>query len=225
MWKQLSGIRGKFLPVFLTGFAAGVLYMALFGRSIVHETTLLSRYFFSKYQQVEFASGELFLYILKSRMSAFTLLWLTGFTFFGTAASLLALASGGHIPGNYDDYGRHEDGLLRYADLSGLRSPATDPVCTGYGLAPPQNFGNVGEPGAEEQPIQRRQGTAAFLSAGLVAGIFPVFPGLPARKLCKSLVFEGGFEKYLKIFYVIFTRFGGMAGKENQILWRKRKNP
>lgn len=92
MWKQLSGIRGKFLPVFLTGFAAGVLYMALFGRSIVHETTLLSRYFFSKYQQVEFASGELFLYILKSHMSAFTLLWLTGFTFFGTAASLLALA-------------------------------------------------------------------------------------------------------------------------------------
>ena len=92
MWKQLSGIRGKFLPVFLTGFAAGVLYMALFGRSVVHETTLLSRYFFSKYQQVEFASGELFLYILKSRMSAFTLLWLTGFTFFGTAASLLALA-------------------------------------------------------------------------------------------------------------------------------------
>lgn len=92
MWKQLSGIRGKFLPVFLTGFAAGVLYMALFGRSIVHETTLLSRYFFSKYQQVEFASGELFLYILKSRMSAFTLLWLTGFTSFGTAASLLALA-------------------------------------------------------------------------------------------------------------------------------------
>ena len=92
MWKQLSGIRGKFLPVFLTGFAAGVLYMALFGRPVVHETTLLSRYFFSKYQQVEFASGELFLYILKSRMSAFTLLWLTGFTFFGTAASLLALA-------------------------------------------------------------------------------------------------------------------------------------
>ena len=92
MWKQLSGIRGKFLPVFLTGFAAGVLYMALFGRSVVHETTLLSRYFFSKYQQVEFASGELFLYILKSRMSAFTLLWLTGFPFFGTAASLLALA-------------------------------------------------------------------------------------------------------------------------------------
>ena len=92
MWKQLSGIRGKFLPVFLTGFAAGVLYMALFGRSVVHETTLLSRYFFSKYQQVEFASGELFLYILKSHMSAFTLLWLTGFTFFGTAASLLALA-------------------------------------------------------------------------------------------------------------------------------------
>lgn len=92
MWKQLSGIRGKLLPVFLTGFAAGVLYMTLFGRSVVHETTLLSRYFFSKYQQVEFASGELFLYILKSRMSAFTLLWLTGFTFFGTAASLLALA-------------------------------------------------------------------------------------------------------------------------------------
>ena len=78
----------------------------------------------------------------------------------------------------------------------------------------------------EEMPsIQRRQGTAALLSVGLAVGIFPVFHGLPARKLCKSPVFEGGFEKYLKIFYVIVTRFGGMAGKENQILWRKRKNP
>ena len=92
MWKQRSDVRKRFLTVFLSGFAAGVLYMVVFGRAVVHETTLLSRYFFSKYQQVEFASGELFLYILKSRMSAFTLLWLTGFTFFGTAASLLALA-------------------------------------------------------------------------------------------------------------------------------------
>ena len=53
----------------------------------------------------------------------------------------------------------------------------------------------------EEMPsIQRRQGTAALLSVGLAVGIFPVFHGLPARKLCKSPVFEGGFEKYLKIF-------------------------
>ena len=113
-----------------------------------------------------------------------------------------------------------------YSDLPGLRSPTAGPVCTGCGLDLPQNIGNVGEPGVEEmQSIQRRQGTAAFLSVGLVAGIFPVFLGFPARKLCKSPVFEGGFEKYLKLFDVIFTRFGGMAGKENQILWRKRKNP
>ena len=186
LWKQLSGIRGKFLPVFLTGFAAGVLYMALFGRSVVHETTLLSRYFFSKYQQVEFASGELFLYILKSRMSAFTLLWLTGFTFFGTAASSLALAWGGHIPGNYDDYGRHETGLLRYAEpvvASGLPQdlilyvPVMRLGCSAK-FRKCRRTGN-----GQEQPIQRRQGTAALLSVGLAVGIFPVSTWAPCSKV------------------------------------------
>lgn len=92
MWKKFAGTRKTFLPVFLTGFAAGILYMVFFGRAAAHETTLMSRYFFSRYQQVELASGELLWYILKSRVSFFTLLWLTGFTFFGTTAAFLSLA-------------------------------------------------------------------------------------------------------------------------------------
>ena len=80
------GSRNLFLTLFLAGFAAGVLYIAMFGRTAVHETTLMSAYFFSKYQQVEFASEELFVYTLKSRMSVFTILWLAGLTVLGTAA-------------------------------------------------------------------------------------------------------------------------------------------
>ena len=71
----------------------------------------------------------------------------------------------------------------------------------------------------------RREQIYGIGGASVFAGIFPVFHGFPARKLCKSPVFEGGFEKYLKIFYIIFTRFGGMTGKENQILWTMRKKP
>ena len=41
---------------------------------------------------MELASGELLWYILKSRVSFFTLLWMTGFTFFGTTAAFLSLA-------------------------------------------------------------------------------------------------------------------------------------
>ena len=92
MWKKITGTRKTFLPVFLTGFAAGILYMVLFGRAAAHETALLGRYFFSRYQQAELASGELLWYTLKSRVSQLTLLWLTGFTFFGTAAVFLSLA-------------------------------------------------------------------------------------------------------------------------------------
>lgn len=201
MWKQLSGIRGKFLPVFLTGFAAGVLYMALFGRSVVHETTLLSRYFFSKYQQVEFASGELFLYILKSRMSAFTLLWLTGFTFFGTAASLLALAWVGISLGITMTTAAMKLGFsgMLICLASGL--PQLILVCTGCGLLLRKISEMSENRERRSSPIQRRQGTAAFLSAGLVAGIFPVFPRLPARKLCKSLFLRA----VLKIFKNILS--------------------
>ena len=82
---SLSG-RSLFLTLFLSGFAAGVLYITLFGKAAAHETTLMSAYFFSKYQQVEFASEELFWYTLKARMSVFTILWLTGLTVLGTAA-------------------------------------------------------------------------------------------------------------------------------------------
>ena len=82
---RLKG-RSLFLTLFLLGFVAGVLYITLFGRAAVHETTLMSSYFFTKYQQVEFASDELFLYTLKARISVFTILWLTGLTVLGMAA-------------------------------------------------------------------------------------------------------------------------------------------
>lgn len=91
----MRGIRQKdrnlFLTLFLLGFVAGVLYIALFGKAAVHETTLMSVYFFTKYQQVEFASEELFLYTLKSRMSVFTILWLAGLTVLGSAVVCLFL--------------------------------------------------------------------------------------------------------------------------------------
>lgn len=81
--------RNLFLTLFLSGFAAGVLYIALFGRSVVHETTLMSSYFFSKYQQIEFAADELFVYTLRARLLTFTVLWLTGLTVLGTVSVYL----------------------------------------------------------------------------------------------------------------------------------------
>lgn len=83
--------RSPFLTLFLSGFAAGVLYIVLFGRAAVHETTLMSTYFFSRYQQIEFASEELFVYTLKSRLWAFTGIWLAGLTVVGTAVAYAAL--------------------------------------------------------------------------------------------------------------------------------------
>lgn len=83
--------RSPFLPLFLSGFVAGVLYLAFFGKTAVYETSLMSSYFFSKYSYVEFVKEELFLYILKSRLSTFTILWLTGLTVLGTLAVYLYL--------------------------------------------------------------------------------------------------------------------------------------
>lgn len=89
--KSVKGIRFKerdlFLTLFLSGFVLGVLYITMFGKEVVHSTTLLSSYFFSKYERLEFAPEELFLYILKSRLSTFFVLWLTGLTVLGTLAS------------------------------------------------------------------------------------------------------------------------------------------
>lgn len=86
-------IRSKnlFLTLFLAGFVLGVFYISVFGKTAVHSVSLMSSYFFSKYQQIEFLSEELFLYTLKSRLSTFTLLWLTGLTVLGSAASHLYL--------------------------------------------------------------------------------------------------------------------------------------
>jgi len=87
----MKGIRVRdknlFLTLFLSGFVIGVLYISVFGKAAVHSTSLMSSYFFSKYKQIEFVSEELFLYTLKSRLSAFTILWLTGLTVLGSAAA------------------------------------------------------------------------------------------------------------------------------------------
>ncbi len=83
-----SWFQGKdfFLTLFLSGFVLGVLYITVFGKEAVHHTSLLSPYFFSKYERLEFAPEELFLYTLKSRLSTFFLLWLAGLTILGALA-------------------------------------------------------------------------------------------------------------------------------------------
>ena len=89
--KAVKGIRIKdrdfFLTLFLSGFVLGVFYIAVFGKEVVHNTSLLSPYFFSKYERLEFAPEELFLYALKARLSTFLLLWLAGLTVFGSIAA------------------------------------------------------------------------------------------------------------------------------------------
>ncbi len=89
--KSAKGIQLKnrdfFLTLFLAGFAMGVLYITVFGKEAVHQTSLLSPYFFSKYERLEFAPEELFLYTFKSRLSTFLVLWLTGLTVLGTLAA------------------------------------------------------------------------------------------------------------------------------------------
>jgi uncharacterized membrane protein SpoIIM required for sporulation len=79
--------KNIFLALFLSGFLIGVAYIAVFGREAVQSTSLMSRYFFSKYEYMEPIQEEIFLYVLKRRLSAFTVLWLTGLTILGTAAA------------------------------------------------------------------------------------------------------------------------------------------
>lgn len=89
--KSIKGIRIRerdfFLTLFLAGFVLGVFYITVFGKEAVHNTSLLSPYFFSKYERLEFAPEELFLYTLKARLSVFFILWLTGLTVFGALAA------------------------------------------------------------------------------------------------------------------------------------------
>lgn len=89
--KAVKGVRFKerdfFLTLFLAGFVLGVFYITVFGKGVVHNTSLLSPYFFSKYERLEFAPEELFLYTLKARLSTFLLLWLAGLTVFGAVAA------------------------------------------------------------------------------------------------------------------------------------------
>lgn len=89
--KSVKGVRVKerdlFLTLFLSGFVMGVFYITVFGKEVVHNTSLLSPYFFSKYERLEFAPEELFLYTFKSRLSGFLILWITGLTVFGNLAA------------------------------------------------------------------------------------------------------------------------------------------
>ena len=83
----------------------------------------------------------------------------------------------------------------------------------------------MGKPGVEKSPAQRRLGRTLVLyirSGGRNSAVLSRSVG---GKLCKSPVFENGPEKYLKIFYRIFTRFGGTGKGKNQMLWINHKNP
>jgi len=93
MRKKAFAPREKrpFLTLFLSGFVLGVFYISVFGKAAVHETSLMSTYFFSKYQYVEILAEELFVYVLKSRLSVFTVLWLTGLTVLGTTVAYVYL--------------------------------------------------------------------------------------------------------------------------------------
>lgn len=86
MKKRHLDRQNRFLTLFLAGFILGILYILIFGKNVARETSLMSRYFFSKYQQIAFASDELFWYIWKSRWSVTAVLWLAGLTALGTAA-------------------------------------------------------------------------------------------------------------------------------------------
>ena len=86
--KERAAKKKKLLLFFLTGFVLGVLYIILLGRS-ESSNMLMSSYFFSKYQYMEYSPVDLLGYILKSRFSVLLFLWLMGLTVIGTMTVLL----------------------------------------------------------------------------------------------------------------------------------------
>ncbi|MCI8995152.1 MAG: hypothetical protein HFI31_01110 [Lachnospiraceae bacterium] len=88
-WTKERELKKKKLTAFfLTGFVLGVLYMILLGH-VENSNMLMSSYFFSKYQYMEYAPIHLFGYILKSRISLLVFLFLMGLTVVGTMTVLL----------------------------------------------------------------------------------------------------------------------------------------
>lgn len=86
--KEREQKKKKLTAFFMTGFVLGVLYMILLGNA-ENSNMLMSSYFFSKYQYMEFAPMQLFGYILKSRLSLLIFLWLMGLTVVGSMTVLL----------------------------------------------------------------------------------------------------------------------------------------
>ncbi len=80
--------KKKLTVFFMTGFVLGVFYIILLGRADNHNM-LMSSYFFAKYQYMEYSSLDLLVYILKSRLTLITFLWLMGLTVIGTMTVLM----------------------------------------------------------------------------------------------------------------------------------------
>lgn len=86
--REREARKRKLLSFFLTGFILGVFYIVLLGRS-ENSNMLMSSYFFSKYQYMEYSSLDLLGYILKSRLLMLVFLWLMGLTVIGSMTVLL----------------------------------------------------------------------------------------------------------------------------------------
>lgn len=86
--KERAEKKKKLLAFFLTGFALGVFYIMILGKT-ENSNMLMSSYFFSKYQYMEYEAWELMKYILKSRVSVLVFLWLMGMTVLGSMTALL----------------------------------------------------------------------------------------------------------------------------------------
>lgn len=85
--KERSEQKKKLLIIFVTGFVLGVFYIVLLRRS-ENSNMLMSNYFFSKYQYMDYSETELFWYVLKNRFSGLLFLWFMGITVFGSMAVL-----------------------------------------------------------------------------------------------------------------------------------------
>lgn len=140
MWKKITGTRKTFLPVFLTGFAAGILYMVLFGRGAAHETALLGRYFFSRCQQAELACGELLRYTLKSLREPVYPVMADRFYFLWHSCSFSISGMDGGGAWHHTDDGSHEAGLCGDSGLPRFWSAAVFSVCACRGLAFSENL-------------------------------------------------------------------------------------
>ncbi|MBQ8185000.1 MAG: stage II sporulation protein M [Lachnospiraceae bacterium] len=81
--KERAEKKKKLLTFFLVGFGLGVFYIIFLGHS-ENSNMLMSSYFFSKYQYMEYSPLDLLGYILKLRIPTLAFLWLMGLTVAGS---------------------------------------------------------------------------------------------------------------------------------------------